>query len=254
MTPTFYYYDASTPPPNGSQEDKGTFPLIASLVHALTEARELFSLLTLLEERSKVARGDNDAEYDHVRAQFENANVRLLYQTKSRADRLGALLQDIHPDKISDVLAVLDTDRRSLWRLVEAEDLLSGLLQSTDSYSLKARLLYFSQHEWRLIKVLRGSIFGYDLAGPAPRESRKFEKIRAETLRTVHRVAQFQGTTVKEEWRRECWVLLYSPYTKKFFRDYIKVITDLLISDGCDWSGVIAKLFAKSMRPARKAG
>jgi hypothetical protein len=31
-------------------------------------------------------------------------------------------------------------------------------------------------------------------------------------------------------------------------------ISDLLISDGCDWSGVIAKLFAKSMRPARKAG
>jgi len=31
-------------------------------------------------------------------------------------------------------------------------------------------------------------------------------------------------------------------------------ITDLLISDGCDWSGVIAKLFAKSMRPTRKAG
>jgi uncharacterized protein len=30
--------------------------------------------------------------------------------------------------------------------------------------------------------------------------------------------------------------------------------SDLLISDGCDWSGVIAKLFAKSMRPARKAG
>jgi hypothetical protein len=30
--------------------------------------------------------------------------------------------------------------------------------------------------------------------------------------------------------------------------------TDLLISDGCDWSGVIAKLFAKSMRPTRKAG
>jgi hypothetical protein len=29
---------------------------------------------------------------------------------------------------------------------------------------------------------------------------------------------------------------------------------DLLISDGCDWSGVIAKLFAKSMRPTRKAG
>jgi hypothetical protein len=33
-----------------------------------------------------------------------------------------------------------------------------------------------------------------------------------------------------------------------------KVISDLLISDGCDWSGVIAKLFAKSMRPTRKAG
>jgi K+ potassium transporter len=32
------------------------------------------------------------------------------------------------------------------------------------------------------------------------------------------------------------------------------LISDLLISDGCDWSGVIAKLFAKSMRPARKAG
>ena len=31
-------------------------------------------------------------------------------------------------------------------------------------------------------------------------------------------------------------------------------ISDLLISDGCDWSGVIAKLFAKSMRPTRKAG
>jgi localization factor PodJL len=30
--------------------------------------------------------------------------------------------------------------------------------------------------------------------------------------------------------------------------------TDLLISDGCDWSGVIAKLFAKSMRRTRKAG
>jgi len=30
--------------------------------------------------------------------------------------------------------------------------------------------------------------------------------------------------------------------------------SDLLISDGCDWSGVIAKLFAKSMRPTRKAG
>ena len=30
--------------------------------------------------------------------------------------------------------------------------------------------------------------------------------------------------------------------------------TDLLISDGCDWSGVIAKLFAKSMRPTRKQG
>jgi hypothetical protein len=32
------------------------------------------------------------------------------------------------------------------------------------------------------------------------------------------------------------------------------ITSDLLISDGCDWSGVIAKLFAKSMRPARKAG
>jgi hypothetical protein len=30
--------------------------------------------------------------------------------------------------------------------------------------------------------------------------------------------------------------------------------SDLLISDGSDWSGVIAKLFAKSMRPTRKAG
>jgi hypothetical protein len=30
--------------------------------------------------------------------------------------------------------------------------------------------------------------------------------------------------------------------------------SDLLISDGCDWSGVIAKLFANSMRPTRKAG
>jgi hypothetical protein len=29
---------------------------------------------------------------------------------------------------------------------------------------------------------------------------------------------------------------------------------DLLISDGYDWSGVIAKLFAKSMRSTRKAG
>jgi hypothetical protein len=29
---------------------------------------------------------------------------------------------------------------------------------------------------------------------------------------------------------------------------------DLLISDGCDWSGVIAKLFAKSMLSTRKAG
>jgi hypothetical protein len=36
-------------------------------------------------------------------------------------------------------------------------------------------------------------------------------------------------------------------------RDH-RVNTDLLISDGCDWSGVIAKLFAKSMRPTRKAG
>jgi hypothetical protein len=33
-----------------------------------------------------------------------------------------------------------------------------------------------------------------------------------------------------------------------------RVGSDLLISDGCDWSGVIAKLFAKSMRPTRKAG
>jgi hypothetical protein len=33
-----------------------------------------------------------------------------------------------------------------------------------------------------------------------------------------------------------------------------RVTSDLLISDGCDWSGVIAKLFAKSMRPTRKAG
>jgi hypothetical protein len=32
------------------------------------------------------------------------------------------------------------------------------------------------------------------------------------------------------------------------------ITSDLLISDGCDWSGVIAKLFANSMRPARKAG
>ena len=32
------------------------------------------------------------------------------------------------------------------------------------------------------------------------------------------------------------------------------VSSDLLISDGCDWSGVIAKLFAKSMRPTRKQG
>jgi hypothetical protein len=31
------------------------------------------------------------------------------------------------------------------------------------------------------------------------------------------------------------------------------IASDLLISDGSDWSGVIAKLFAKSMRPTRKA-
>jgi hypothetical protein len=30
--------------------------------------------------------------------------------------------------------------------------------------------------------------------------------------------------------------------------------SDLLISDRCEWSGVIAKLFAESMRPTRKAG
>src|SRR5271170_4592591 len=34
----------------------------------------------------------------------------------------------------------------------------------------------------------------------------------------------------------------------------LALTSDLLISDGCDWSGVIAKLFAKSMRPTRKAG
>ena len=31
-------------------------------------------------------------------------------------------------------------------------------------------------------------------------------------------------------------------------------LSDLLISDRCEWSGVIAKLFAESMRPTRKAG
>jgi tripartite-type tricarboxylate transporter receptor subunit TctC len=34
----------------------------------------------------------------------------------------------------------------------------------------------------------------------------------------------------------------------------VTVNPDLLISDGCDWSGVIAKLFAKSTRSTRKAG
>jgi hypothetical protein len=34
----------------------------------------------------------------------------------------------------------------------------------------------------------------------------------------------------------------------------VPLISDLLISDGYDWSGVIAKLFAKSMRSTRKAG
>src|SRR5580700_3649279 len=33
-----------------------------------------------------------------------------------------------------------------------------------------------------------------------------------------------------------------------------RINSGLLISDGCDWSGVIAKLFAKSMRPTRKQG
>jgi MFS superfamily sulfate permease-like transporter len=34
----------------------------------------------------------------------------------------------------------------------------------------------------------------------------------------------------------------------------IAASSDLLISDRCEWSGVIAKLFAESMRPTRKAG
>jgi hypothetical protein len=34
----------------------------------------------------------------------------------------------------------------------------------------------------------------------------------------------------------------------------LKPCSDLLISDGCESSGVIAKLFAKSMRPTGKAG
>src|SRR6201981_144765 len=38
------------------------------------------------------------------------------------------------------------------------------------------------------------------------------------------------------------------------FTPGLEAPSDLLISDGCDWSGVIAKLFAKSMRPTRKQG
>jgi hypothetical protein len=41
---------------------------------------------------------------------------------------------------------------------------------------------------------------------------------------------------------------------EEMIRGELDATSDLLISDGCDWSGVIAKLFAKSMRPTRKAG
>jgi hypothetical protein len=213
MSPVFYFYDAA--------RRTDDYPLIASLVHALTETRELLSLLTLMEERSIVEQGESTSEYEKIRSQFPNAKIGLLYQTKERSDRLAKMLASVPVEAIAEVVPVFETDRRPFWNLVEAIDLLSGLLQAADSASLDAELLYFSQHEWRLTKILNSN--GYSLSEDGDVRS-KLSYVRRAMQRSIHAIAALMDTKVNKEWLRKCWVVLGSARTRRIFREYIRLV------------------------------
>lgn len=214
MSPVFYFYDAA--------KRVDSYPLIASLVHALTETREILSILTLLEERSIVSKGRNTPDYDQVRSQFGRAQIGLLHQTKECIERLTLKFREAPLESMEGILPIIETDRRPLWNLVEAIDLLSGLLQAADSASLNSELLYFSQHEWRLTKVLNSN--GYSLSPDTKSEPHKLHKIRAMMLRSVHLIAKLTNRELTDDWLQKCWVVLGSPHTQRIFREYIRLV------------------------------
>lgn len=223
MAPVSYYYGTEQDTQNTNSSL--AYPLVGSLVHSLTEVREILSVLALLERRSRVARGENTPEEDQIAAQFDKARVRLLYQPEARAKRITHTLETLPASQIYDVLATLDTDRRPFSNLVEAIDLLSGLLQSADSASLHAPLLYFSQREWRLTKVLNERVVGYNVFDSGFGEEQQRRNIRQGSLESIYYIASIMDNQLEEQWLQGCFVVFASAHSNKFFREYIRIIT-----------------------------
>ena len=223
MAPVYYYYDVHRE--QTSSCDPGSYPLIASLVHSLTETREILSVLALLERRAATAGGGSAPSEERIAAQFDKAKIDLLYQTSSRASRIARAIEELAPSEVGRVLRALDTDRRPFWNLVEAIDLMSGLLQRADSASLDTAMLYFSQREWRLVKVRSERVVGYDLVPDSHDEVSEVATARSEQLRALQQVALLTGTRLDIDWLRKCWVVLASGRSNRHFRDYIRVVT-----------------------------
>ncbi|OOG28798.1 hypothetical protein B1C78_00175 [Thioalkalivibrio denitrificans] len=215
MAPVHYFY---------VDRDERRYPMAASLIAALLETRELLSVLSRLEERVYRDVDALTAEQRRYFDAFERARVDLIFQDEDARTRLEAARQMLPTEGVKSFLKAFETDRRRLALLVEAIDLLSGLVQTADSSSRNEQMLYFSQQEWRLTRVLNNSLVGYSVDGPEVGEDEGVKPLRERKVAAVEQIAKLLDQRLEKPWLRDCWVVLGSALENRLFRSYVRAI------------------------------
>ncbi|WVX48279.1 hypothetical protein ROLI_013590 [Roseobacter fucihabitans] len=220
MCPVTYYY--------GPDPSKGSYPLSSANLHALLEIRELLSQLTLLEAKQDLADNPTTSEYQKVQPFFKEAGIELLYQPVERLSILHRKREMLSPEQIRPVLECLQTDKRPLWQLVEAIDLIVGLFQNADSSSLGTSMYYYSQMEWRITRSLAPSFLGVPMEGELHFDNDELENridsARMSKAKSLLKVSEIYGDPSEGVDIGQCYLVIGSLLTSKKFRDYVDVI------------------------------
>lgn len=220
MCPVTYYYA-----PNEEQQH---YPLSSANVHALIEVREILSQLTLLEAKQDLSDYPTTSRYRDVEPFFEKAGVGLLHQPPERLSKLNQRCEKISANEIRPVLECLQTDKRPLWQLVEAIDLITGLYQTADSSSLGASMYYYSQLEWRITKSLAPSFLGTPLTETLQVKDATLRKhiddARMEKLDSIANISEICNDNFTPNQLGDLYLVIGNMLTGKRIRDYVEVI------------------------------
>ena len=189
-----------------------TLGLGDQIVHRLSEAATVFSILSHIEARARL--GDASDTLDV--AGLTRHGIDITYE-----DDVRALIGRLPHGKARELFGYFDTDRVASWNIVDFLHLLLSLFQTVDARDGTA-LAHFQQREWRLIYHSRAAAqwfsLGDNLDAVDPLRH-CFRLAREELCRTLN---DANGCARSPEYLARCWVL--NGVEEARFRDFVREI------------------------------